>query len=72
MLSLKEEMKMKTSMPTLRGRNTTPTVKGQNVMLIIRGRIPIPMLTLVNAGYFFEEIMRGAQTSAPPQIPFIS
>ena len=30
-------------------------------------------LTLVNAGYFFEEITRGgAQTSAPPKIPFIS
>ena len=31
------------------------------------------LLTLVNAGFYFEEITRGgAQTSAPPKIPFIS
>ena len=36
-------------------------------------RIQLALLTLVNAGYFFEEITRGgAQTSAPPKIPFIS
>ena len=47
-----------------------------------RGGVDIPLisskmnyiLTLVNAGYFFEEITKGggAQTSAPPKIPFIS
>ena len=34
--------------------------------------VSVSILTLVNAGYFFEEIPRGAQTSAPPKIPFIT
>ena len=40
MCPLKGGMKM----PTSTGRNTTPIVMGQNPMLIVEGRIPIPIL----------------------------
>ena len=46
---------------------------GNNVEILCSSiKIKVFGLTLVNAGYFFEEITRGAQTSAPPKIPFIS